>query len=100
KLEKLQALVTIRTSKKTTQQEILSKLITGALEEGDKFVDKAFESTVPMSDEQFKKLLSLSKDWKIKTSWREIDAIVYGPSAEITTPRERSGKKRSQVESR
>jgi hypothetical protein len=78
KLEKLRALATLKTAKKITQEDLLSKLITGALAEGDKFVDRVFEDTVPIPDEKFKKISALSKDWNVKTSWEEIDEAVYG----------------------
>lgn len=51
KLERMQALITLKTSKKVTQQELLSKLITRATKETDAFVDEEFGSTVPMSAE-------------------------------------------------
>jgi hypothetical protein len=78
KLERLRALATLKTSKKITQEELLSKLIVDALSQSDKFVDRAFEDTVPMTDEKFEKLLSLSKDWGVETSWEQIDEAVYG----------------------
>jgi hypothetical protein len=94
KLERLQALVTIKTSKKVTQQEILSKLISNATAEGDKFVVKTFESTVPMSDDAFQKILSLTSDWKVKTRWEDIDKTVYG-DARSTTARTNSKKEKT-----
>jgi hypothetical protein len=78
KLERLQALVTVKTSKKTTQQEILSKLISRATADVDEFVDRNFESTVPMSDEAYERTLSLTTDWKIRTKWEDIDEALYG----------------------
>jgi len=78
KLERLQALVTIRTAKKITQQDILSELIKSASERGDQFVDTVFGETVPMSDEAYERLLALTGDWKIRTSSDQIDSLVYG----------------------
>ena len=78
KLERLQALVTVKTSKKVTQQEILSRLISEATEEVDAFVDRYFESTVPMSDESYERTMSLTTDWKIRTKWEDIDEALYG----------------------
>ena len=78
KLEKLQALVTVKTSKKITQQEILSKLISKATEEVDSFVDRTFETTVPMSDDQYRRILALTSDWEIRTKWEDIDKTLYG----------------------
>jgi len=95
KLEKLQALVTLKTSKKVTQQELLSELISGAIKEGDRFVEKAFEGTVPMSDESFRKLLSLTDDWKVKTKWEDIDRSVYGDARSV--PHTSGAKNRNKV---
>ena len=30
-----------------------------------------------LSDEEFKRLLSLIEDWEVETSWEEIDEILY-----------------------
>ena len=78
KLERLQAMVTVRTSRKVTQQEILSKLISNATEEEDDFIKKTFESTVPISDSEYQKILSLIADWGVKTKWEDIDETLYG----------------------
>jgi hypothetical protein len=78
KLEKLQALVTVKTSKKVTQQEILSRLITKATEEVDAFVYETFQRTVSMPDDMYGRWLSLTSDWGVRTRWDEIDKIVYG----------------------
>ncbi|SRR5579875_2899473 len=82
KLEKLQALVTMKTSKRVTQQEILSKVISEASELGEKFVHRAFEDSVPMSDESYRKMLSLVDNWKIKTKWEDIDETLYGSTVD------------------
>lgn len=79
KLEQLQALVTLRAGgKKVTQQELLSALIRQALEKGDEFVKEVFKETVPMSDSDFEKVLSLANDWGVRTKWQEIDKVAYG----------------------
>ncbi|MHB1867620.1 MAG: hypothetical protein ACYCPP_01590 [Nitrososphaerales archaeon] len=95
KLDKLQALVTMKTSKKVTQQEVLSELIRGAIAEGDRFVEKVFQGTVPMSDESFRKILSLTSDWKVKTKWEDIDRSVYGETRAV--PRTSATKSRNKV---
>ena len=92
KLEKLQAMVTVKTSKKVTQQEILSKLISKATEQGDSFIRETFESTVPLSDNDYNRLLSLTSDWGIETKWEDIDESLYGSSGK---GRRGSFKKRS-----
>ncbi|MGA2876584.1 MAG: hypothetical protein ABSE82_13730, partial [Nitrososphaerales archaeon] len=75
------AMVTVRLAKKVTQQEILSKLLGRATEEGDDFLDKTFEGTVPMSDEAYRKILSLASDWGVRTKWEDIDEAVYGDAS-------------------
>ena len=82
KLEKLQALVTLK-GKKITQQELLSALISDAIERSDELIDRVAKDTVPMSSEDFRRILSVSQDWGIKTKWQDIDEILY----------ERRGKK-------
>jgi hypothetical protein len=67
KLERLQALITLK-GKKLTQQELLSVLISEAEEKSDDLVDRVLkEKTVPMSDQDFQKLLKLSDDWGIRS---------------------------------
>ena len=81
KLEKLQAMITIKSQgKKVTQQELLSILISQALEKGDEFAREVFRDTVPMSDEDFAKIKSLSEDWGVRTRWQDIDKTLYGSS--------------------
>ena len=77
KLEKLQAQLTLKIGQKTTQQEILSKLIEEAYAKSDEFVKKLSQANVPMSDQEYEKILSLVEDWEIETNWEEIDRIVY-----------------------
>ena len=51
KLEKLQALVTLKLGEKMTQQELLATLIQDALTRGDEFIDSV-KPSVPMSDRE------------------------------------------------
>jgi len=78
KLERLQALVTLRTGEKITQQELLRILIGEALLKGDGFFDKISEQKLPMSDEEYERILSLVDDWRVETSWEDVDQILYG----------------------
>jgi hypothetical protein len=41
-------------------------------------VKGVFRETVPMPDEKFERLFSLSKDWGVRTRWQEIDQTLYG----------------------
>jgi len=78
RLEKLQALVTVKAGKKRTQQEILSALIEEAYARSDEFVEKLVKADVSMPDQDYERILSLVEDWGIETSWREVDEILYG----------------------
>jgi len=77
RLEKLQALVTLKLGEKMTQQELLARLIRDALTRGDEFIESV-KPNVPMSDEEFGKVLSLSEDWGVETRSEEIDQVLYG----------------------
>ena len=78
KLEKLQALLTLKGGRKVTQQELLSKLIDSALERGEELVKLVFGREQPMSDEQFKRVLDLVEDWGVEDASERIDEYVYG----------------------
>jgi len=78
RLDKLQALVTVKAGKKRTQQEILSTLIGEAYARSDEFVEKLIKADMPMPDGEYEKILSLMDDWGVETSWREIDETLYG----------------------
>ena len=78
KLEKLQALITLKGGGKVTQQELLSTLIREALGRGDEIVERLSKAKVPMPDKEYEKILSLVEDWGVETSWAEIDQILYG----------------------
>ncbi|MFQ5711893.1 MAG: hypothetical protein ACE5GD_08975 [Candidatus Geothermarchaeales archaeon] len=79
KLERLQALITLRAGGKVTQQELLSIIIGEALERCEEFIAKAFKANIPLPDEEYRKILSLIDDWGVETSWEEIDQLLYGP---------------------
>jgi len=78
KLDKLQALVTLKRGKKVTQQELLSTLITDAFERGDELLEKVLKKGIPLSDEEYGKILSLVDDWGVETRWEDIDRTLYG----------------------
>jgi len=82
KLEKLQALVTLKVGQKLTQQEILSALIREAYEKSDELVEKMLKANVPMTDQEYERILSLVEDWGAETSWEEVDQTLYGTKAE------------------
>ncbi len=78
KLDQLQALVTLRARRKTTQQEVLSALIGEAYARGDEFAEKLARDVAPMPDREYEKILSLVEDWGVKTSWTDVDEMLYG----------------------
>lgn len=78
RLERLQAIVTLKGGSKKTQEEILSVLISEALKRGDDFVKEMVGTTVPMSDDDYRKLLSMTGDWGVQTRWEDIDRVTYG----------------------
>jgi len=78
RLERLQALITLRMGKRVTQQEILSRLIKEAYERGEDFIEGLFEEYPKLSDEEFERVLSLIEDWGVETSWEDIDRVLYG----------------------
>jgi len=78
KLERVQALVTLKMGRKMTQQELLSAMISEALLRDDEFVKKISKSNLPINDEEFSRLLSLVEDWGVETRWEEVDQVLYG----------------------
>jgi len=78
RLERLQALITLRIGRRMTQQEILSKLIRDAYERGEEFIEDLFGGCTKLSDEEFERVLSLIEDWGVETSWEDIDRVLYG----------------------
>lgn len=78
RLNRLQALATLKAEGKVTQQELLSALIREALERGDEFLEKMYKRNVPVSDEEYERLLSLIEDWGVETRWEGVDRTFYG----------------------
>ena len=78
RLEKLQAMITVKSGKKLTQQELLDLLIKDGLQRSDEFAEEASGPGLPMADSRYEKLLSLASDWGVETSWEDIDEVLYG----------------------
>lgn len=78
KLERLQALVTLRAGTKVTQQRILSILIDRAMDRADELAERATKVNFPVDDEAYDRVLSLMEDWGVETSWEDVDHILYG----------------------
>jgi hypothetical protein len=78
KLEKLQALLTLKHGRKVTQQELLSGLIGSALEKDEETAQLFFGADKPMSDKEFSKTLALVSDWGVEDASQKIDEYLYG----------------------
>ena len=52
-------------------------MINKALAKSDEFVNEVFKETVPASDKEFKRLLSLSENWAFRTRWQDMDQVSY-----------------------
>lgn len=78
KLDRLQALVTLKSGRKLSQQELLAALIKEALGRTDDIAQEAAGPHLPVSEADFEKAKALSRDWGVETSWKGIDEVLYG----------------------
>ncbi len=78
KLERLRALATLSSGSKVTQEDLLGHLLDEALSRGEGFLAGAFGPKLPLSDEEFQKIMGLVTDWGVETSSEEIDQTLYG----------------------
>jgi len=80
KLEKLQALLTLKGEGKASQQSILSAIIDFAYDGREELLRRITGVKLPLSDKEFDDLLGLTDDWGIETRAEEIDRYLYGSS--------------------
>ena len=78
KLDRLQALIMLKSGEKVPQQDILSMLIDEAMAKGGELGGRL--GWAPLSDGDFDRFKALVSDWGAETSWREIDRDLYGPA--------------------
>ena len=78
KLERLRALATLSSGSKVTQEDLLGRLLDEALSRGEGFLAGAFGPKLPLSDEEFQKVMGLVTDWGVETSSEDIDQTLYG----------------------
>ncbi len=78
KLDKLQALLTLSSGRKLTQQELLSALIREALAKSDEMAEAVSGPRLPVEDEAFGRVRSLATDWGVETRSQELDKFLYG----------------------
>ncbi len=82
KLERLRALATLSSGSKVTQEDLLGRLLDEALAHREEFLAGSFGPKLPVSDEEFEKILRLATDWSVETSSDEIDQLLYGGPVE------------------
>lgn len=78
KLDALQAELTLKSGRKVSQQELLELVLADAEEHKDELISKVAEQRFPLTEEEIKKILSLSRDWSVVTSEEDIDRYLYG----------------------
>lgn len=78
-LDALQAEVTLKSRNKISQQELLEIILAGAEERKDEIISKVTNRPkFPLSEKDFKKILSLVGDWGVVTCEEDIDKYLYG----------------------
>lgn len=78
RLEELQAEIRLRTGKKVTQQDLLTRLIDDAFESRNEVIDSFREQTVPLSEEQKETLRRSRINSGVVTDEDDIDDTLYG----------------------
>ncbi len=78
KLEELQAEITLKTGKKVTQQEVLSRLVESASESRSEFIDSFRETSVSLSDDEITQFNAGMVSSGVETDEEDIDEILYG----------------------
>jgi len=83
RLEQLQAMLTLKLGRKIPQHEILDALIKLGTSNIDDLIKYFSKLKFPLSSSEMSKVLSLSSDWGVKTSEKEIDKVVYDVEDQI-----------------
>lgn len=78
KLEELQAEIKLKTGKKVTQQEILSRLIDSAVDSRSEFIDSFRDGEVALTDEEVQQFNKGRIASGVETDEEDIDEILYG----------------------
>jgi hypothetical protein len=78
RLEELQAEIRLRTGRKVTQQELLTRIIDDAYESRDEVIDSFWESSVPLSDAEKEAMREARFSSGVETGEDDIDDILYG----------------------
>jgi hypothetical protein len=78
KLEELQAEIKLKTGKKVTQQEVLSRLVDSVSESRSEFIDSFREAEVSLSDDEIEQFNEGMISSGVETDEEDIDDILYG----------------------
>jgi len=78
KLEELQAEIKLKTGKKVTQQEILTRLIESAVESRTEFVDSFRDGKTSLSEAEVRAFNEGTIASGMKTDEEDIDGVLYG----------------------
>ena len=78
RLEELQAEIRLRTGKRVTQQELLSRLIGDAYDSRDEVIDSFRSSTLPLSEEEKEQMRQGRVSSGVETDEEDIDDVLYG----------------------
>ena len=77
-LEELQAEIKLKTGRKVTQQEVLSRLVESVSESRSEFIDSFREASVSLSDEELRQFNEGMIASGVETDEGDIDDILYG----------------------
>jgi hypothetical protein len=77
-LEELQAEIKLRTGRKVTQQELLTRIVEDAYESKSELIDSFRETTVPLPEEERETFHSGIFSSGRETDEEDIDEILYG----------------------
>jgi predicted transcriptional regulator len=77
RLEELQAEIRLRTGRKITRQELLTRIIDEAYESRNEVIDSFRESSVPLSDAEKEAMREARFSSGVETDEDDIDDILY-----------------------
>lgn len=78
KLEELQAEIKLKTGKKVTQQEIMTRLIESAVQSRQEFIDSFRDGTDALSTNEIEQFNEGMISSGVETDEDDIDEILYG----------------------
>lgn len=78
RLEELQAEIRLRTGRKVTQQDLLTRLITDAYESREDLIDAFRNAAVPLADAEKEVMRRGRVRSGVETDEADIDDVLYG----------------------